>query len=708
MLCIRFSKQRRGTSLSSADLSESSPASRSSFQVGQQHHGSVAEIHSEKEQTYGTREPTESSRRWRFSWRRKQSRKRKAFDGCSNSRPSSDSFNTLVPSADKQSIAKSSTDHYAKTDSTGRLKFLRALMRKHDLDYYLVPSEDAHNGEYIAESDQRRRFISGFTGSAGIAIVTLNSGAFLSTDSRFWIQAEEELDDNWTVVRSGYDWTQFLVNHVTSGPKGTRIGVDPSLITYANTVYILPKITAHDSSLVFPEHNLVDLIWDEDKPNQPRNLVFIHDLKFAGEPASSKLARLRILIRSQIEDDVGLGKSSQQATGMLISHLPSIAWLLNLRGTGIPYNPLFHAYLYINLGNGDDETVLFLDSSQAPPYIDAYLKELGVKRKNYDEAWRFLRSLNSSEKEDGSQKEIIITPKTSYAISLAIGHENSLTQFLASLSSTLTTTFSASSRLTEFSAAELLTQYRISQGKGTYRDQKEPISASGSNAALPHYVAKKGTARVLDRNIPYLNDSGGQYLEGTCDTTRTVYFGNVKPDEEMCMAYTRVLQGHIAISTVIFPPGTSGRQLDVLARRPLWKVGQNYGHGSGHGFGTFLTVHEGVQSFSSDVPLVPGHVLTIEPGCYKEGKWGVRIESALAVTHANTKHGEADGWLCFERLTVVPIHTRMIKWEMLTEEEKIWLKEHNQKCYELLSPHLKDDKRALCWLKREAELACKS
>ncbi|THU88756.1 Creatinase/aminopeptidase [Dendrothele bispora CBS 962.96] len=583
-------------------------------------------------------------------------------------------------------------------------------MRKYSLDYYLVPSEDAHNGEYIADSDQRRRFISGFTGSAGIAIITLHS-AFLSTDSRFWIQAREELDHNWIVVKSSYDWTGFLVDHITGGPKGTRIGVDGRLVTYSNVTYIQSKITNHKSELVFLDENLVDVIW-KDRPSEPREPLFVHDLVYAGEPASSKLRRLRERVREDMTD------SSNTAT--IITHLPSIAWLLNLRGSGIPYNPLFHAYLYISLDKHNEETILFLDSSQAPPDIQTYLTNLHVERMGYDEIWNFLSSK--------TDKTIIITPKTSYAISSQIPQEkcivlpsfaeellsrkNSMevdslrkaylkdgiafTQFLAWLDSKLV---SENEDVTEFEAAERLTEFRKTQGKGTYRDQKEPISASGPNAALPHYVAKRDTARVIDRNLPYLNDSGGQYLEGTCDTTRTVHLGT--PDQAMSEAYTRVLQGHIAISTAIFPIGTSGDQLDALARRPLWKNGLDYGHGTGHGFGTFLTVHEGIQSFSSNVPLAPGHVLTVEPGCYKEGKWGVRIESALVVTKANIPGIDQENWLQFERLTVVPIHTRMVKWSMLTRAEKVWLEEHNQKCYEALAPHLKNDKQTLRWLRRE-------
>jgi len=255
--------------------------------------------------------------------------------------------------------------------------------------------------------------------------------------------------------------------------------------------------------------------------------------------------------------------------------------------------------------------------------------------------------------------------------------------------------------ITEYEAAQRLTEFRR-KTKHFMGLAYENISATGPNAALPHYSPRRSTARMIDRNTPYLNDSGGQYRDGTCDTTRTVHFG--RPSPEQCDAFTRVLQGHIAIDSAVFPEGTSGHQLDVLARKALWRDGLNYGHGTGHGFGSFLTVHEGPQGFSSSVPLMPGHVVTNEPGFYNEGQWGMRIESALAVRRVKTR-GEFNGpiWLGFERLTCVPIQTRMVKESMLTKEEKQWLKDHNQRCLQLLSPHLKEDKRAMKWLKREAD-----
>jgi Xaa-Pro aminopeptidase len=253
--------------------------------------------------------------------------------------------------------------------------------------------------------------------------------------------------------------------------------------------------------------------------------------------------------------------------------------------------------------------------------------------------------------------------------------------------------------VTEWGAAQRLSDFRR-QNEYFICLAYENISATGGNAALPHYSPTRGTASFINTTTPYLNDSGGNYLDGTCDTTRTVHFG--APKQEQMEAFTRVLQGHIAIDSAIFPEGTTGQQLDVLARKALWKDGLNYMHGTGHGFGSFLNVHEGPHGFSSSFPLVPGHVITNEPGFYKDNEFGIRIESALLVKKVETKgkFGGSD-WYGFERFTQVPIQTRMVRWDMLNHEEKDWIRAHNLQCLEKLAPLLQSDKRALKWLKRE-------
>ncbi|TFK44086.1 aminopeptidase-P [Crucibulum laeve] len=632
-----------------------------------------------------------------------------------------ESSDTLVGSAYERKI----NDHESipeRIDTIERLSELRKLMEKDNLDYYVIPSEDAHQSEYVAASDKRREFISNFTGTAGQAIVTRNS-AYLITDSRYWLQAQEQLDHNWTLVRAGdvgapTDWIDWIVRRI----QNSRIGIDARMISHEKATLINSKIGGLESKLVYPPQNLVDLVWKE-KPPKPREPVYIQPREYTGESATDKLDKIRRWIGQQPPSVPSYSKSeptaAQKHIATLVTSLSCVAYTLNLRGSDIPYNPLFHAYLFISLNTA----IIFLDASKVVEEVSDYLKSIGVERRDYTDLWPFLR------RREWGEGKILISPQTSYAISLMLTHFRytvapsyvehmmsvkntteidgikraylrdgaAFVKFLAWLESKLAEGYD----ITEYEAASRLTEFRR-KNKHFMGLAYENISASGPNAALPHYSPKKSKARMIDRETPYLNDSGGQYRDGTCDTTRTVHFG--RPTPEQCEAYTRVLQGHIAIDTAVFPEGTSGHQLDVLARRALWRDGLNYMHGTGHGFGAFLTVHEGSHGFSSSVPLTPGHVITNEPGFYNAGKWGMRIESALCVRRVKTR-GEFNGdiWLGFERLTCVPIQTRMVKESMLTKEEKQWLKDHNQRCLDKLTPILKEDKRAMKWLKREAD-----
>ncbi|KIY53421.1 Creatinase/aminopeptidase, partial [Fistulina hepatica ATCC 64428] len=620
-----------------------------------------------------------------------------------------DSSSTLVGSALERKLNDYDVP-FQKVDSAPRLAGLRQEMVKEKLDYYLVLSDDAHGTEIVAKSDRRREWITGFDGSAGTAIVSVNH-AYLITDSRYWIQAGEQVDRNWTIVRGGSagvpkDWAEWLLDHAH---RNSRIGVDARMLSYEKATMLNTKLHAYGSKLVYPPQNLVDFVW-RDKPPRSKEAVFIQPVDFAGESASSKLHRIRKWITEQPAD---------KHVGTLLTALDQIAWTLNLRGSDIPFNPLFQAYLYVGL----NQTILFLDAVKCPDDVSNYLSSLKVDRREYADIWSFLRLRHF-----GTGK-VLISPQTSYAIALmltsyrytvtpsrvehmmAIKNDAELEglkraymrdgcafiRFLAWLENKINSGFD----VTEYEAAMRITEFRR-HAKNFMGVAYENISATGPNAALPHYTPRRKTAALISRDTPYLHDSGGQYRDGTCDTTRTVHFG--RPPSEQCEAYTKVLQGHIAIDSAIFPEGTSGTQLDVLARKALWKDGMNYLHGTGHGFGSFLTVHEGPHGFSSGIPLQPGHVVTNEPGYYKEGHWGMRIESALFVRRVTTKR-EYNGpvWLGFERLTYVPVQTRMVKENLLSKEEKAWIKEHNQRCYDIIAPYLKEDKRALKWLKREAE-----
>ncbi|OJT06909.1 hypothetical protein TRAPUB_2229 [Trametes pubescens] len=584
--------------------------------------------------------------------------------------------------------------------------------------------------------------MSRFTGSAGQAIIAMDY-AYIFTDSRYWLQADEECDHNWRKIRTGApgevrNWIEWIVERA----KDVKVGIDARLISYKEATGLNNALKAKNSKLYYPPQNLVDLIW-RDKPPRSRELIYVQPTEFTGNGANEKLRKLRDWIKEQRPAVPSYSKSepkpSQMQVATLMSNLSCIAWLLNLRGDDIPFNPVFHSYLFVGL----ETATLFIDMAKITPEVESYLSTIRVNVRDYNDIWTFLR------RKEWGEGNVIISPQTSYAICLMLTsfRYTVLPSFVEEMKAVKNETEINGLRnaylrdgaafvkwfawldekmaqgydITEWEAAWRLTEYRR-RNKHYMGLAYESISASGPNAALPHYTPHKAKARMIDRETPYLNDSGGQYRDGTCDTTRTYHFGRPTPDQ--CEAFTRVLQGHIAIDTAIFPEGTTGAKLDVLARRALWQDGLNYMHGTGHGVGSFLNVHEGPQGFSSDTPLEPGHVLTNEPGFYNNGKWGMRIESALVVRRIRTK-GQFNGdvWLGFERLTCVPIQTKMVKEVMLSKEERQWLKvsdggdvacegwsltaaglqDHNRRCVELLEPFLRTDKRAMKWLRREAE-----
>ncbi|KZV72786.1 Creatinase/aminopeptidase [Peniophora sp. CONT] len=614
-------------------------------------------------------------------------------------------------------------------DGAGRLSKIRELMEKEKLDYYIVPSEDAHQSEYVAESDKRREWLSGFTGSAGVAIVSV-SNAYLVTDSRYWSQARKELDRSlWNLIPAGApDGPGDYIEWLTDRARSARIGVDARMVSLDKATQLQTALAKVGSKLAFPHQNFVDIARGSDRPARSSKPIQIHGIEYTGRDASKKLRDVRdwISVQPPAVPQYASAKakaagptSAQRHVGMMESGLSAIAYVLNLRGEDIPFNPVFHAYLYIGL----DRTILFTDSAKLKRDVREYLAGLNVSVREYNDVWAFLRL-----REWGDGK-ILISGTTTYAIALMLtnfrythaepiidamkGVKNEVeiqglkraytrdgacfVQFFAWLEEAT----AKGVQVSEWEAAWRLTEFR--RRAKNYRGLAyENISATGPNAALPHYSPLKSDCLLIDTETPYLNDSGGQYLDGTCDTTRTVHLG--RPSDEMCEAFTRVLQGHIAIDTAVFPTKTTGRQLDVLARHKLWQDGLNYLHGTGHGFGSYLNVHEGLHSFSNEVALVPGHVITNEPGYYKNGHFGIRLESALAVRAVRTKR-EHNGpiWLGFERLTCVPIQTKMCVEGLLSREEREWIKEHNRECVERLEPLLRDDKRALRWLKRQAE-----
>ncbi|KIK37660.1 hypothetical protein CY34DRAFT_810121 [Suillus luteus UH-Slu-Lm8-n1] len=597
-------------------------------------------------------------------------------------------------------------------DTTERLAKLRELLKKpeNNVKAFFVPSEDQHFSEYPAHSDERRAFISGFNGSAGCAIITLRD-AFLFTDGRYFLQASQQLDSNWKLMKQGLPdvptWQEFLSKHLE---QGTRIGIDPTLISAADAESLKKSLEPRGSVLVSLQKNPVDIVWGKDRPPCPHNDVFPLDVKYAGETFQSKLQRLREEIKKK------------KAVASVITLLDEVAWLFNLRGTDIDFNPVFFAYAVVT----PTEAILFMNDAQDQQTF------LGsdVEIRPYESFIPALRQLATTL---GANKEkpMLLGDKTSLAVVEAIGQENSilipspvaamkaikneteiegfrkchirdgaaLTRYFAWLEEQL----NDGVELNESQAASKLEEFRSELD--LFRGLSfTTISSTGPNAAVIHYSPDPDDCAIIKKDQIYLCDSGGQYLDGTTDVTRTLHFGT--PTNEEKRAFTRVLQGHISIDTAIFPTGTSGYIIDSFARRALWQEGWGYRHGTGHGVGHFLNVHEGPQGIGTRIAynstsLKVGMTVSNEPGYYADGRYGIRTESVVIVQEAKTPNNFGNGYLCFEHVTMCPIQTKLIDFSLMTAQEKEWLNSYHAETLEKVGPLLRNDLRALQWLERE-------
>ncbi|PWN45512.1 Creatinase/aminopeptidase [Ceraceosorus guamensis] len=642
---------------------------------------------------------------------------------------------------------------FSSRDTKTQLDALRRLMKEEGIKAYIIPSEDAHGSEYTAKTDERRAFISGFTGSTGIAVVTLD-GAHLFTDGRYHVQAQEQLDSNWTLHKVGVygvsDWADWLVDEASK--ETIAVGVDATLVSFTTLAALLPRLTSRDSSLQFPTRNLVDEIW---RSRPPPNLthIYAHPLKYAGVTAGDKLTRVVEWLKSK--GAAGDGQNFSEGSAFFTAELDQIAWLLNLRGASIPGSPLFPAYLVVSSkssgSTGGYLATLFVSSLLLLPGSDARkcVESLGVEVKDYADVfpwllqgrWRGSEQPGKVDSDDQARPTLVAGEKVSYAVVNAVGEHRVILlrstpiaiwkackneAELAGMRAAYLRDGASWARwaawldeavrrrhrkVDEWQAAQQLRSVREKDPLYAGFDAYPSISASAEDAALPHFeTPEDGSARVIDRLTPYLMDSGGQYFDGTIDTTRTVHFG--RPTSEQKRAFTRVLQGHIAIQQAVFPRGTTGATLDCLARQPLWRDGYNYLHGTGHGIGAFGNVHEGPQGFSQSsggalipVPLEEGMCISDEPGHYEAGKggFGIRTESILIVKKAKTHRGFGgeDTWLKFENITQVPIARNLVEHQLLTPNEQAWLTEHNEKVKRNVLPLVADDKRAIKWLQSQ-------
>jgi len=569
-----------------------------------------------------------------------------------------------------------------------RLALLRKEIVREGLDGFLVPRADAHQGEYVAPCDARLAWLTGFTGSAGFCAALMDrAGVFV--DGRYRTQVKSQVDlAHFTPV----DWPETtLADWLKQAlPDGGKVGFDPWLHTKGE----MDKLADCGVNLVAVE-NLVDRIWT-DRPTRPSGKIMEYPVEFAGETAEAK--------RKHIAKDIKDGG----ADAAVLTLPDSICWLLNIRGSDIERNPVVQGFAILH---ADGRVDLFTDPAKAEglaldvqPWeaFEPALKALqGVVRVDPDTAPVAVSDiLQGAGIKMQAKADPCILPKARKNAAEIVGTRAAhlrdgvaMVNFLAWLDDT-----APKGGLTEIDVVTKLETFR--RDTNALRDISfETICGAGPNGAIIHYRVTKETNREIRNGELLLVDSGGQYLDGTTDITRTIAVGDVGDEEKTC--FTRVLQGMIALSRALFPKGLAGRDLDALARFPLWLAGQDYNHGTGHGVGTYLSVHEGPQRISrvSDVPLEAGMILSNEPGYYREEAFGIRIENLIVVQTAPALQGADDrDMMAFETLTYVPIDKRLIKAGMLSKGERDWLNAYHAQTFEMLSPLVKGETRN--WLTR--------
>ena len=588
-------------------------------------------------------------------------------------------------------------------DVNQRIENLREVMRREHLAAFIFPSTDPHQGEYVPDHWKGREFISGFNGSAGTAVVTMTSAA-LWTDSRYFIAAEEQLKGTeFRLMRLKMEGTPTIPEWLgrTCG-AGSEVGID-GWCSSANAVKdLIVELRKEGGITVRTNMDPLKLIWS-DRPVIPENPVEIFPVEYAGESAHEKIGRIRQALRER------------HADGMLMAALDDIAWTLNLRGTDVHCNPVFVAYLLIS----SKDVTLYVNQKKLTPEVMAYLKTEGVMVDSYENVTKGLNDyfeynilLDPDEvnyalyktvvRERVEEESPVKRMKTVKNETEIVGFRNAMlrdgiamVKFLKWLSAYVGKP--EIGQLTEITIDQRLTAFRAEQPlfRGISFDT---IAGYGAHGAIVHYEATPETDVPLQPKGMLLLDSGAQYLDGTTDITRTIALGPLTDEEKR--AYTLVLKGHIQIELCKFPSGASGTQIDILARKDMWREGLNYLHGTGHGVGTYLNVHEGPHQFRMEwkpAPLVAGMTITDEPGIYLEGKFGVRIENTLLmIPYRETAFGK---FLQFESLTLCPIDKTPIVRSMLLPEEIDWLNAYHQHVFDTLSPHLDDDETV--WL-REA------
>lgn len=578
---------------------------------------------------------------------------------------------------------------------------LRNLIKQHKLDALIVPTADPHQTEYVHDHWKCREWLSGFTGSAG-TVVILPEKAGLWTDGRYFIQAEQELENcGIELFKDGMPDVPKLIDWVCEQvPENGKVGVDGRQITVKQSKEWETKFEKKNIRLI-TDQDLVSNVWN-DRPALSGEPLFLHGIEYAGQSTADKLAEIRDKMQEK------------DADSYLLNSLYNIAWLFNLRGNDIPTCPVFMAYALITA----DDATLFIDDAKLTDEVRSTLDADGVTTAAYKELFPTLEKLPDDRAVylDDSKVNIRLKQSIPEACKIVTGKDladlpkarkNKIQidhwRTVQELDGTAMVRYwkwleenVPQGGVTECTAADQLEQFRRSHSECTDLSFSS-ISAFGPNAAMMHYFPRPETCAALEPRGLYLIDSGGQYPGGTTDITRTMVLGELTDEERT--DYTLTLRGLIALSSARFLKGAAGNNLDILARQPLWEHGIDYKCGTGHGVGQFLSVHEGPQGISQSKltsdPFEPGMILTIEPGVYREGKHGIRIENMVVVEEdCETESGT---FYRFGTLTLFPIDTEPLKTELMTDKEIDWLNSYHQTVFEKLSPRL--DPQEVEWLK---------
>ncbi len=594
-----------------------------------------------------------------------------------------------------------------------RLAALRALMKENGVSVYVVPGNDPHASEYMASHWCEMQWLSGFNGEAGTMVVTMDR-ALLWTDSRYYLQAGIELKDSTIELMRESDVdcpsiTEWICDQCTmNNEQCTKVGVNPEMFSVNDFKEWKEKFS--EAGIGVKSIDLIKPIWTEGRPAIPQDKLYPYSADFAGETVESKLARMRKLAGERL-------KVKGEGWAMIISALDEIAWLLNIRGNDVEYNPVVISYVVLEA----DKCTLFVDANKVDTMAQNYLDFNNISVRPYEAVFDYIAGLKGTVLYDGARvnealyeaipegckkvntKSVILIDKAKKNAVELEGERIAMRQDAAALTRFFKWLeelkangewLTANGKLTEWDLMEKLHEFRM-MGENFVEESFGTIAGYNGNGAIVHYAATKDQCTEVKPEGMLLLDSGGQYLDGTTDITRTIWLGGRIPQQAK-LDYTYVLKGHIALQRARFPRGTRGNQLDALAKQYMWEAGITFGHGTGHGVGHFLGCHEGPQNVRTDnnpTALEVGHIISDEPGIYRTDKWGIRTENLIMVIPAKPTKATTteDEWLQFETLTLCFYDTNLIEMSLMTEDEIDWINAYHVRVYKETAPLLNAD-----------------